>query len=108
MNQYRHHDNKSFKKLPNDAFNLLIELKASPRLIAHHILVHDVAWSLTDMLNKSFPKLHFNRNAVLYGAALHDIGKTVVPSELFISGSLHEEAGFKLLSEKGMNNGLLL
>jgi len=45
-------------------------------------LVHDVAAQLTAALQQRHPKLIFDRSAVLYGAATHDIGKVVHPTEL--------------------------
>jgi len=102
------HNSEGYKKLPDDVLNLLAELKAPQRLIAHLTLVHDTALTLTDMLNKLFPKLNFDRNTVLYGAALHDIGKTIITAELSAPGSLHEEAGYHLLRERGIDERVAL
>ena len=87
--------------LPKDISALLTALAAPPRLIAHLMLVHDVAWHMTHMLTHAFPHLSIDREAVLYGAAVHDIGKTAVPSELSAPGTRHEQAGYQLLCENG-------
>jgi hypothetical protein len=39
---------------------------------------------------------------VLFGAATHDIGKTVHPGELSGPGSTHEQAGYQLLLDHGV------
>lgn len=49
------------------------------------------------------PPLAFDRDAVLFGAATHDIGKTVHPGELSGPGSAHEEAGRQLLLDCGIS-----
>ncbi|MFD7256945.1 HD domain-containing protein [Streptomyces sp. NPDC059874] len=43
----------------------------------------------------------FDREAVLFGAATHDVGKTVHVAELSGPGSAHEEAGRALLLDHG-------
>lgn len=80
---------------------LLRELAAPPRLAAHLRLVHDVAAELADWLEEFNPGLTFDREAVLFGAATHDIGKTVHPAELSGPGSAHESAGRELLLAHG-------
>jgi hypothetical protein len=63
--------------------------------------VHDVAWQLTQAFAAQFPGLTFDREAVLFGAATHDIGKTVHAEELSGPGSAHEQAGYELLLRHG-------
>jgi metal-dependent HD superfamily phosphatase/phosphodiesterase len=46
--------------------------------------------------------LEFDQDAVLFGAAIHDIGKAVHPDELSRLGSAHEEAGRALLVAHGV------
>jgi len=94
-------------RLLPDRVNALLEtLNAPPRLAAHLRLVHDVAWQLTQSLNDQIPNLRFNREAVLFGAATHDIGKTVHVDELSHPGSAHEEDGYRLLLDHGIDEAL--
>lgn len=83
--------------LPPEVRALLSRLGASPRLVAHLTLVHDVACQLIARLDTFWPALHYDRSAVQLGAALHDIGKVVHPEELTHPGHTHELAGEKLL-----------
>ncbi|WTS97110.1 HD domain-containing protein [Streptomyces sp. NBC_00096] len=45
--------------------------------------------------------IHLDREAVLFGAATHDIGKAVHTAELSGPGSAHEQAGRELLLAHG-------
>ncbi len=92
--------------LPPQAVDLLVRLQAPPRLGAHLRAVHDVAWRLTGWLAGAYPKLEFDRPAVLFGAATHDIGKVVHPEELSGPGSRHESAGRRLLLDAGVDPAL--
>jgi hypothetical protein len=92
----------SLRPLPSTAAELLHDLEAPPRLGAHLRLVHDVAWSLTDALGRRWPSLDFDTTAVLFGAAVHDVGKTIHPEELSGPGSAHEAAGEQLLLRYGV------
>jgi hypothetical protein len=85
------------RELPVEAARLLEILHAPPRLAAHLRLVHDVAATLTGQLERRNPDLPFDRAAVLFGAATHDMGKIVHPTELTGAGSAHEPAGRALL-----------
>ncbi|MCX5144589.1 MULTISPECIES: HD domain-containing protein [unclassified Streptomyces] len=89
------------RPLPQDAADLLRELSAPPRLAAHLRLVHDVAVQLADWVVLHCPGLPFDREAVLFGAATHDVGKVLHPAELTGPGSAHEEAGRDLLLSRG-------
>ncbi|MCP3754487.1 HD domain-containing protein [Streptomyces sp. TBY4] len=89
------------RPLPEAVAALLRELAAPPRLAAHLRLVHDVAYALTDWFARSCPELTFDREAVLFGAATHDIGKVVHTAELEGPGSAHEPAGRELLLAHG-------
>ncbi|MFJ5774647.1 phosphohydrolase [Streptomyces sp. NPDC093094] len=89
------------RPLPDCVVELLIELGSPPRPTAHLRAVHDVAHQLVDWMEKRCPALLFDREAVLFGAATHDIGKTVHVSELSGPGSAHEEAGQALLLGRG-------
>jgi hypothetical protein len=92
----------SLRPLPEPAAELLRELNAPPRLGAHLRAVHDVAWSLTDLLGRRRPALAFDTTAVLFGAATHDIGKILHVEELSAPGQKHEEAGRDLLLRYGV------
>lgn len=90
------------RPLPDPAAELLRALDAPARLGAHLRAVHDVAWSLTDVLGRRRPDLAFDTTAVLFGAATHDIGKVVHVGELTGPGSAHEAAGEELLLRYGV------
>ncbi|MFC9595680.1 HD domain-containing protein [Streptomyces sp. NPDC056944] len=87
--------------LPPAVADLLRTLGAPPRLAAHLRAVHDVARHLVAWAEDRHPGLGLDREAVLFGAATHDIGKAVHPAELSGPGSRHEEAGSALLSARG-------
>lgn len=89
-------------ELPPAAAALLFAQKAPPRLAAHLRLVHDVAGQLSNWLATSYPSLYFDREALLFGAATHDLGKVLHPEELSGAGKLHEPAGQQLLLDAGV------
>ncbi|MFB6617262.1 HD domain-containing protein [Streptomyces sp. NPDC085524] len=89
--------------LPEDVAELLSSLGAPPRLAAHLRAVHDVAHRLADWVGQHCPALPFDREAVLFGAATHDIGKVLHPAELSGPGSEHEPAGQALLLGRGVS-----
>ncbi|MFE2021449.1 phosphohydrolase [Streptomyces sp. NPDC059499] len=89
--------------LPDRVAALLSELGSPPRLAAHLRAVHDVAHQLVDWLEQHYPAVIFDREAVLFGAATHDVGKTVHLDELSGPGSAHEEAGQALLIGHGIS-----
>jgi hypothetical protein len=93
----------SLRPLPSEAVRLLAEVGALPRLVAHLRAVHDVAAQLVDRLADSCPRLPVDREAVLFGAATHDIGKALHPGELSGPGARHEEAGRELLLAHGVS-----
>ncbi|MFD4139381.1 HD domain-containing protein [Streptomyces sp. NPDC058572] len=90
------------RPLPGEAAELLCRLAAPPRLAAHLRAVHDVAHQLADWLARRHPGLPFDREAALFGAATHDVGKVLHTGELTGAGSRHEEAGRELLLEHGI------
>jgi HD superfamily phosphodiesterase len=61
-----------------------------------------VAWQLADWVERHYPTAGFDRDAVLFGAAVHDIGKTVHTGELSEPGSAHEPAGYEILLARGV------
>ncbi|MFE6051696.1 HDIG domain-containing metalloprotein [Kitasatospora sp. NPDC056446] len=86
--------------LPDGVDALLRSVGAPPRLVAHLALVHEVAERIADFCADQ--GLEFDREAVRYGAATHDIGKAVHPEELSAPGSAHEPAGHALLLAHGV------
>ncbi len=88
--------------LPPQVLAILKQQGASPRLLAHLTIVYTVALTLTARFEILFPGLIYDREAVLIGAATHDIGKTVYPAELTSPGSQHEEIGPDLLLAYGL------
>ncbi|MFJ9644003.1 HD domain-containing protein [Streptomyces sp. NPDC004244] len=89
------------RPLPPVVAELLRSLDAPPRLAAHLRAVHDVAVELVDWVRDRYPDLAVDRDGVLFGAATHDVGKTLHPEELAGPGSAHEEAGRDLLLRRG-------
>ncbi|WP_405736388.1 HD domain-containing protein [Streptomyces sp. NBC_01537] len=89
--------------LPARVAELLSELGSPPRLAAHLRAVHDVAYQLVEWVERYYPAVIFDREAVLFGAATHDVGKTVHLAELAGPGAAHEEAGQALLLGHGIS-----
>ncbi|MGW5171568.1 HD domain-containing protein [Streptomyces nodosus] len=89
--------------LPDRVAALLSVLGGPPRLAAHLRAVHDVAHQLVDWVEERYPAVAIDREAALFGAATHDIGKTVHLAELSGPGSAHEETGRALLLERGVS-----
>lgn len=96
----------ALRRLPTTVETLLQALHAPPRLIAHLRAVHDVACQLADWVELHHPAAAFDRDAVLFGAATHDVGKVLHPDELSGSGSEHEPAGYELLRGRGVEERL--
>ncbi|WP_405526921.1 HD domain-containing protein [Streptomyces avidinii] len=94
------------RPLPPAVVDLLGSLDAPPRLAAHLRAVHDVAVQLVEWMEHRYPEIAVDRAAVLFGAATHDIGKTVHTAELSEPGSSHEEAGRELLLAHGFEPDL--
>ncbi|GAA0451063.1 phosphohydrolase [Actinoplanes capillaceus] len=89
-------------ELPSEVVGLLVALGAPARLGAHLRAVYAVARDLTGWLGVAHPAVVFDREAVLFGAATHDIGKVLHPEELSVPGTRHEPAGERLLLERGV------
>ena len=85
----------------SQAFELLVRLGATPRLVRHHELVVEAAVSLTRQLVAELG-VAFDRELVLVGAALHDAGKIIHSQELDQPGHSHETAGRALLVASGV------
>jgi hypothetical protein len=90
------------RPLPPIAADLLDTVLAPPRLVAHLTLVHDVAAHLVPAFQRAFPALVVDEGAVFFGAATHDIGKALAPSELSEPGKTHERLGEDLLLRHGI------
>jgi hypothetical protein len=90
------------RPLPAGVAALLRDLAAPPRLVAHLRAVHDVAVQLVDWVGRRCPALEVDREAVLFGAATHDVGKILHTAELSGPGARHEEAGRDLLLAHGV------
>lgn len=87
--------------LPERVEKLCIALHAPKRLVAHLRLVHDTAEKLIKSITKKWPSLRLDIDAILFGAATHDLGKVLHPEELIGPGNLHERDGPQLLLENG-------
>jgi hypothetical protein len=96
----------ALRPLPTRAATLLEAVNAPPRLVAHLRAVHDVACQLADWVEHHYPTLAFDRTAVEFGAATHDIGKVKHPDELSAPGSMHERTGYALLLNHGVEENL--
>lgn len=97
---------RAMRPLPARSEVLFEEFQAPPRLVAHLRAVHDVACQLTDWVRQHYPDVAFDREAVAFGAATHDIGKVEHPGELSGPGSAHEQAGYRLLLDRGVEEHL--
>lgn len=89
--------------LPDAAVQLLVDCGAPPsRLVAHLALVHDVACRLLDGLKAKLELVELDIEAVRFGAATHDIGKSIQRSELSGPGKVHEQLGQDHMSQWGI------
>lgn len=103
MNQADPLSDGGYEPLPPEALRILERVSAPPRLIAHLVLVHDAACTLTEGFSAEFPEAHFDPDLVRFGAATHDIGKTVHPDEIVESGKhKHQRSGLELLLSFGV------
>ena len=89
------------KELPPEITQLLGAHNAPTRLRKHLQIVYSTAAEMLELLHREWPELQINEKLVLWGAALHDIGKTKHSNELYEPGNRHPEAGHQLLLEKG-------
>ena len=83
----------SVRPLPPQVEVLLHDIGASPRLVAHLRLVHDVAVTLQEQLSVRWPNFAYDNQAVVVGAATHDVGKAIYSDELSAPGTQHEDIG---------------
>ncbi|MEU4083208.1 HD domain-containing protein [Streptomyces aureus] len=94
----------SLRPLPAEAARLLDDVGAPLRLVAHLRAVHDVAARLLAWIDGRGLDLGVDPEAVLFGAATHDIGKALHPEELSAPGARHEAAGRELLMARGVDS----
>lgn len=92
---------EEMRPLPPQVVELLRRQNASPRLLAHLLMVHDVAVRLTEAFRRVWPRLQFDATAVQIGAATHDIGKVRYPDEVIGPGDEHTVAGETMLLQHG-------
>ena len=88
--------------LPDNALAVLAQTHPTPRLLAHLRLVHDAALHFCEQLHQRHLLDQVDRNALLFGAATHDIGTVLVPDELTGPGHAHEQRGQSLLLDLGV------
>lgn len=86
-----------------DAAELLNSMAVHPHLLAHLILVHDVAVRLVEGIQRTWPDVPFDDSEVVFGAAIHDIGKVLHPEEMTAPGEEHRAAGVELLQSRGVD-----
>jgi len=94
-------DLRDMRPLPVEAVEALHAAGGTPRLLAHLLLVHDVAATLVEAVDRTWPRLRVDAGAVLLGAATHDIGKILYPEEITRLGTDHAEAGETYLLRHG-------
>jgi HD domain len=84
-----------------EAYQLLQDLGAPPRLMQHVKLVGEAA----EILIVQFQKLgiSFDADWIRLGVAFHDVGKILHPTELIEKGNNHEAAGEELLLSQGID-----
>lgn len=88
-------------ELPEDVVQLLQRIDVPPYLLAHLVVVHDVARRLVVAVGRHWPALSVDAAAVHFGAATHDIGKVRHAEELMAPGERHRAAGVALLEDHG-------
>ena len=103
MAEYQYINCRNLLSLPDEIESVFSTLGVPPRLYAHSLLVHDVANKLLEEINRTWENLNINKNLVLFGAATHDIGKTIYTNELSEAGHKHEREGFRLLRSLGFS-----
>lgn len=95
--------NGGYKSPPPEALRIYERLSMSPRLLAHLVLVHDTACKLVERVKFAFPGVELDDDLVRFGAAIHDVGKTIHRDELTESGKKqHLKAGVETLESLGV------
>ena len=91
------------RPLPEQVQGLCQTVDAPPRLVAHLTLVHDFAVSFVEETKRVLPELPLDEESIFFGAATHDIGKSLHRSELSEAGNAHEADGERLLVKLGVD-----
>jgi hypothetical protein len=94
------------RPLPTLAMNVMERIRPSWPLLLHHYLVHDVAVEICAGMRMQCPTMVFDADAVLAGAATHDLGKLLHPNELHSPGRRHQRSGERLLRSSGLRPAL--
>lgn len=85
---------------------LLTNLNA-PKCLKNHLqIVHKTAEKLLNEFQNNWQNLQLDKEAILFGAATHDIGKAVITEELYDKGKQHEQVGYELLLKNGYSERL--
>ncbi len=92
--------------LPENIITILESLDAPKRLSNHLQIVHTTAFELLNKLKENWSLLDVDDELVLFGAATHDIGKTLIKEEIYASGKEHEILGKNLLIRLGYSEEL--
>ena len=82
------------------------DLEVPTALRKHLDIVERCAGVILEGLAKRFPELSFDREAVFFGAATHDLGKALHLDELSKPGKKHEAAGYRWLRARGFPDRL--
>lgn len=90
------------RPLPVEVQQLIADLKAPSRLVAHLMIVHDTAAVLVGHLQERIPQLILDEKLMLFGAATHDLGKARHTNELTGPGRQHEIDGPTILEGIGV------
>jgi len=85
----------------HEAYQLLQELGAPPKLILHVSLVAEAVELLISKLQQL--GVQFDARFIRLGVAFHDAGKILHPEELSNSGNRHEDDGETLLISHGID-----
>ena len=97
---------KTYKEIPDNILKILNDCNCPGLLIRHLILVYNTGMVLTEKIKYEFPDLKILDNEIQFGLATHDIGKSIKKNELKESGKEHEQIGYELLIDYGVNKNL--
>lgn len=89
-------------ELPEEVKQLFEGIAVPPYLLAHLVVVHDVALRLLAAVHDQWPRLSVDDDAVRFGAATHDVGKVLHLEEMRAPGEAHRAAGEELLQQHGV------
>lgn len=95
-----------FERLPPKILSVLQNLQCPNLLERHLTLVFNVSRDLVKKLTLAFSDLNINEYEVFFGAGTHDIGKIIERNELYEKGKKHEETGYKILVDYGIEENL--